>query len=64
MDRNTEKRYDEGIYAFDALRDEINRLEEEISSLQDRYGDLEATNSTLQDMVHDLEDNLNRITLK
>ncbi len=41
MDRNTEKRYDEGIYAFDVLKDEINRLEVELSSLQDRYDALE-----------------------
>ena len=61
MDRNTEKRYDEGIYAFDALKDEINRLEEELSSLQDRYDALEETNSTLQDIVHELENDLIRV---
>jgi len=41
MDRNTEKRYDEGIYAFDVLKDEINRLEEELFDLQNRYDALE-----------------------
>lgn len=41
MDRNIEKIYYEGIYALDALRDEINRLEDELSDLQDKYDILE-----------------------
>jgi len=41
MDRNTEKRYDEALYALDSLKDEINRLEKELFDLQNRYEILE-----------------------
>jgi predicted nucleic acid-binding Zn-ribbon protein len=41
MERTLERKYDEGVYAFEALKDEINRLEQELYDLQDRYNTLE-----------------------
>lgn len=41
MDRNTEKAYDNIISGADTLKNEILRLEKELSDLQDRYDILE-----------------------
>ena len=54
MDRNIEKRYDEGIYALDALKDEILRLEDELSILTDK-------NAQLQEEIWNLENDLARV---
>lgn len=41
MDRNTEKAYDNITSGVEILKDEILRLEEELSDLQDKYDILE-----------------------
>lgn len=41
MDRNTKRAYDDIISGADTLKDEILRLEKELSDLQDRYDILE-----------------------
>lgn len=41
MDRNTERAYDNITSGVEILKDEILRLEEELSDLQDKYDILE-----------------------
>jgi len=41
MDRNIKRAYDDIISGADTLKDEILRLEKELSDLQDRYDILE-----------------------
>ena len=49
MDRNTKRAYDDIILGADTLRDEILRLEEELSDLQDRYDILEKEKEEIED---------------
>mgnify|MGYP003762732801 CR=1 FL=1 len=49
MDRNTEKAYNDIILGADTLRNEILRLEEELSDLQDRYDILEKEKEEIED---------------
>jgi len=52
MDRNTERAYDNIISGVDILKDEIIRLEEELSDLQDRYDILEKEKEEIEDKLN------------
>jgi len=49
MDRNIERAYDDIILGADTLRNEILRLEEELSDLQNRYDILEKEKEEIED---------------
>ena len=55
MDRNTKRAYDDIILGADTLRDEILRLEEELSDLQDRYDILEKEKEEIEDELIELK---------
>ena len=58
MDRNTKRVYDDIILGADTLRDEILRLEEELSDLQDRYDILEKEKEEIEDELIELKSTL------
>ena len=58
MDRNTKRAYDDIILGADTLRDEILRLEEELSDLQDRYDILEKEKEEIEDELIELKSTL------
>lgn len=58
MDRNTERAYDDIILGADTLRNEILRLEEELSDLQNRYDILEKEKEEIEDELIELKSTL------
>lgn len=58
MDRNTKRAYDDIILGADTLRDEILRLEEELSDLQNRYDILEKEKEEIEDELIELKSTL------
>lgn len=58
MDRNTERAYDDITLGADTLRNEILRLEEELSDLQDRYDILEKEKEDIEDELIELKSTL------
>ena len=58
MDRNTKRAYDDIILGADTLRDEILRLEEELSDLQNRYDILGKEKEEIEDELIELKSTL------
>ena len=58
MDRNTKRAYDDIILGADTLRDEILRLEEELSDLQNRYDILGREKEEIEDELIELKSTL------
>ena len=58
MDRNTERAYDDITLGADTLRNEILRLEEELSDLQDKYDILEKEKEDIEDELIELKSTL------
>ena len=58
MDRNTERAYNDIILGADTLRNEILRLEEELSDLQNRYDILEKEKEEIEDELIELKSTL------
>ena len=58
MDRNTERAYDDIILGADTLRNEILRLEEELSDLQNRYDILEKEKEEIENELIELKSTL------
>lgn len=58
MDRNTERAYDDITLGADTLRNEILRLEEELSDLQDKYDILEKEKENIEDELIELKSTL------
>ena len=58
MDRNTERAYNDIILGADTLRNEILRLEEELSDLQNRYDILEKEKEEIENELIELKSTL------
>ena len=58
MDRIIERAYNDIISGTETLKDEILRLEEELSDLQDRYDILEKEKEEIEDELIELKSTL------